>query len=151
MQTPCKLRKTLKLITNEPHTYHPPCKFLKPECNAEMCYRAATVDFWQARTPQRRSLHWRATTSATVFSMSQNPAKDQALAALSPVVALCYVFTQKLSTALCHHKWTNGTLVLISVTKVLNFLALNAPQIMQDALMPCVCFKTQESMATKSY
>ena len=120
--------------------YHPPCKFLKPECNAEMCYRAATVDFWQARTPL-----------LPPFSISQNPAKDPALAALSPVVALCYVFTQKLSTALCHHKWTNGTLVLISVTKVLNFLALNAPQIMQDALMPCVCFKTQESMATKSY
>ena len=39
---------------------------MKPECNAEMCYRAATVDFWQAMM-----LQWRAATTAAVFYFSK--------------------------------------------------------------------------------
>ena len=97
MQTPSKLRKTLKLITNEPHKYHPPCKFLKPECNAEMCYRAATVDFWQARMPQQRPLHRRAAATDAVFyfsKSSQGPCLGGPVLRVYPKIVKCTVPSQ---------------------------------------------------------
>ena len=34
-------------------------------------HRAATVDFWQARTPQLRPLHWCAAAAAAIFYFSK--------------------------------------------------------------------------------
>ena len=60
------------------------CLFFSNPGYSHFHLRAAMVDFWQARFFSMTSGAFISST----FSISQNPAKDQALAALPPVAAL---------------------------------------------------------------
>ena len=63
--------------------------------------RGATVDFYQARPPERRSHH---RCAAAAMSILQNPGKTQVLAVLPPVAALISMSESRSTRLSCHNR-----------------------------------------------